>query len=193
MDGLDGRKRLSIEERAARRDRIERTGQDRFASLLHTLRAGKQVDLRRSPSQGLEWHPIAAKLLRAALVVVALYLIATVAVRFYREGKVDTWAGPTAAVVSGQRLAGCDIANAGYDEAFPRWIRFDGAVFVTTGLSQPTGYGENPSYPATGYTLGNLELLRLAVTPDGKAGRTILVRLSESPVAQLYALRPECQ
>lgn len=192
MDGLDGRKRLSIEERAARRDRLIAVKEDRYASLLHALRAGRQVDLRRPPAPRLEWHPIAATLLRIALVAVCLYVVALAAVRWYRLQGVDTWSGPTASVASGQRLAGCDAANDAYDDAFPQWIRFGGHVFTSTGLSRPVGYGVNPSYPETGYTLGDLNLMLVLGTPGGKAGEELLIRSGPVPVGQLYVLAADC-
>lgn len=194
MDGLDeGRPRLSIEERASRRDQIERVQGDRYAALLHALRAGKEIDPRRRRGGRIDWHPIAGTLLKVGILVLAVYLVVTAVVRYSREQAVETWTGPAGAatVTSGQQLAGCPQIT-GYDAVFPRWVRFEGKVFRATGFIRPIGIGENPDYPPAGYALGQIRLHRIMDTPEGRAGNTILLRLASVDVGELYQAVPEC-
>jgi hypothetical protein len=192
MDGLDERKRLTVEERASRRDMLARVQGDRYASLLHALRAGQEIDIRRRRRPPLRWHPIAGTLIRFGIVAVFLYIAVAAGVRFVRERQVDTWIGPPGVVTSGQVLEGCPQVT-GYDGIFPRWLRFEGRVYRATGFIRPVGFEENPRYPETGYTLGELHLQRIAGTPSGLAGETVLLRLASVPTGELYEVIPDCR
>jgi hypothetical protein len=186
------RRRPSIDERAERRERVESGGADRYASLVRALRAGQEVPLRERRGTGLEWHPIASKLLLVAFVAVVAYFSITTAYNAWRDARVETWAGPDASVQSGQRLANCPPANALHDDVFPTWIRYQGAVFISTGAIRPVGTTPTVSYPSTPYSLGNLRLQTIANTPDGRAGKVILLRIVDNPVGQVYELNGDC-
>ena len=192
MDGPEARERLTVEERASRRDRFGHPSGDRYAALLDVLRAGRAVDDRERRGVRLEWHPIARRLLVLALIAVLLYVVVSSGVRFVRESQVDTWDGPGNTVTSGQQLKGCQAVE-GYDPTFPRWIRFGSKVFVSQGLFRPVGYGVNPSFPETGYSLGNLRLEQILNTPEGNAGEEVLVRIVDVPAGQVYAHDASCQ
>ena len=187
MTGVDGPRRPTVEERASRRDQLARAGSDRYSSLLHALRGGQEIELRTRRSRRLRWHPIAGTLIRAAIVVAGIYLVAVAGVRYIRDHQVDTWSGPTNQVTSGQRLDGCPQVT-GYDATFPRWVRFDGHVYRATESIRPVGTVPSDRYPDTGYALGELSLLRIAGTPDGEAGRTVLLKLSSVPVGQVFEI-----
>jgi len=172
---------------------MDSSGPDRYSSLLHTLRAGREIAVQPRTRQRLEWHPVAAKMLIAAAVLVAAYLVATTGYRLLRERSLDTWAGPDATVQSGQRLDGCPLANVrDYDAAYPNWVRFGGAVFIATGFSRPFGSNADNAYTPTGYHLNELELWRVANTPDGRAGRAVLLKLRDNPIGQLFVASPDC-
>jgi hypothetical protein len=50
--------RASVEERAQRRERLQ-AGRDRYAALLRSLQAGREVQLVRPGARiRVEWHPI---------------------------------------------------------------------------------------------------------------------------------------
>ena len=53
--------------------------------------------------------------------------------------------------------------------------------------SDPTG-----DYPVTPYQLGELRLLRVGNTPDGKAGKIIVLKLADVLVGQTFEVIPEC-
>ena len=185
-------RRKSIEERAERRKRLLAGGTDRYASLVRALHAGREVPIRHRQATALEWHPIAAKLLVAAIIAVVAYAALSFGYRTWRDTKVDTWSGSDTSVTSGQRLADCPVVNALHDDIFPTWVRFDGRVYRATGSVRPVGSDPTGDYPVTGYTLGDLRLLRIANTPDGQAGRTILLQLVGVPAGQLFEYTPEC-
>jgi hypothetical protein len=185
-------RRATISERAERRERLEAGGSDRYGSLMRALYAGQEVPLHRRRARSLEWHPIAVKLLLAALIGVLAYAAIYVGYNTWRDTRVDTWAGPDASVTSGQRLADCPVVNSLHDETFPTWIRFNGQVYRSTGAIRPVGTEPTADFPATGYTLGGLRLLRVANTPDGRAGKIIVLKLVDVAVGQLFELTPDC-
>jgi hypothetical protein len=186
------RRRPTIDERAERRARIESGGSDRYTSLVRALRAGQEVQLRDRRSRRLEWHPIAGKLLLAAILGVIAYFALTTAYNAWRDSRVETWSGPDATVSSGQRLADCPPANALHDDVFPTWVRYGGRVYIATGRIRPVGTGPTPDYPETPYTLGNLRLHDIANTPEGRAGSIILLRLAENEVGEVFEANPDC-
>jgi hypothetical protein len=189
---VTSRPRPTIDERAERRARVESGGSDRYPSLVRALRAGQEVPLRERRGSRLEWHPIAGKLLLAALVGIAAYFSIVTAYNAWRDSQTETWAGPDTSVQSGQRLANCPPANAQHDDVFPTWVRFNGRVYVSTGRIRPVGTAPTPDYPLTPYTLGSLRLHTIANTPEGRAGTLILLRLSENEVGQVYEVNPDC-
>jgi hypothetical protein len=185
--------RRSVDERAARRDRMHQAGRDRYSSLLHTLYAGRELPLQQPARRHrLTWNPIAGKLLRAAVVVVLLYLGITTALAMWRDVRVDTWAGPDASVTSGQRLADCPLAGRVHDELFPNWIRYEGKTYLLTDTIRPMGFEPDADFPTTGYSHGAMTLFRIAVTPEGLEGKTVVVKLETSAVGRVYRLAPDC-
>jgi hypothetical protein len=186
------RPRLSIEERAERRERVERGGHDRYTSLMRALYAGQEVPLRNRRARSLEWHPIAGRLLLAALVAVLAYFAISTGYNAWRDSRVDTWIGPDGSVASGQRLTDCPLVNALHDDTFPTWVRFEGKVYRLTGTIRPVGSGPTPDYPATGHELGLLRLHRVTNTPAGLSGEIILLKLADAPVGQVFELTPDC-
>lgn len=185
--------RPSIEERAARRSRIQGAGSDRYSSLVRALRAGREIPWQRRRTPRFEWHPIAWTLVRLIAAVIVAYLLVTTALNLWREQRVDTWSGPDASVSSGQRLEGCSRAADFHDPIFPAWVRFEGKVFGGTPNIRPVGSNVDNAYPVTGYRLGALNLLRVTTSPEGLAGRMIVLKLDSSLTGQVYVLLPECE
>lgn len=171
---------------------MDRAGRDRYSSLLRTLQAGQELPWDGRRAVRLTWHPIAAKLARATIVVVLVGFIVAAALSVWREVRVDTWSGPAPAVTSGQRLEGCAGVGAVSDGLFPNWIRFDDRVYLLTGSIRPMGFAADPDFPPTGHRLGSMGLFRIANTPDGREGQVILVRLDTSAVGQVYRVEPAC-
>ena len=189
------RPRISIDERAARRQRLNaRAGSDRYGSLMHALQAGRElpVDKIRRRSIPLEWHPIAWVLVRVAIVLVIGYLLVSFGYNRWRDQQVDTWAGPDASVMSGQRLADCALVNGLHDDTFPTWVRFEGSIYRLTDTIRPVGFEPNADYPTTGHVLGPMRLMRVLNTPDGKTGQIVVVKLDTSAVARVYRVTPDC-
>lgn len=187
------RRRLPIEERAARRDRMTRANADRYQSLLWTLRAGRELPWARRRSVRLEWHPIAWALLRVAIVGVVIYAVVSTGLSAWREVRVDTWTGPDATVTSGQRLESCPIAVGFRDPIFPAWVRFEGSIYRGTDSIRPIGSNLDNAYPDTGYSLGDLHLLRVVNVPAGQEGQMIVIKLESSLTGELYVRVPECR
>ena len=129
--------RLSISERAAKRDRMAHSGRDRYGSLLRTLQAGRELPIGSAPEARYEWHPIFGRLIVAVIVVVIAWFALRAGVTIWRDNTTDTWAGPDASVQSGQRLDGCPPVNILHDDAFPTWIRFQGSIFVLANARRP--------------------------------------------------------
>jgi len=188
-----GRQRLTIEERAERRDRMERAPGDRYQVLLRSLRAGQEHRPRVFGTAKLEWHPIARKLLVAILIALAVYLVAAGGFRFWRLGHVDAWTGPDTSVTSGQRLEGCAAVDMrDYDSVYPLWVRYAGRVYVATGLGRPLPTDLADRYDIAPYQLGKLQIWRILDTPDGRAGTDIVLRFVPDDVGQLFKAAPDC-
>ena len=132
-------------------------------------------------------------LIRVIAVVAVAYLAVTTGLNLWREQRVDTWSGPDATVTSGQRLDGCPAASEFRDPIFPAWVRFEGAIYGGTPAIRPVGSNLDNAYPVTGYRLGSLSLMRVANTPEGQAGRQILLKLDSSLTGQLYVRLPGCE
>lgn len=143
---------------------------------------------RRGPL-GLDIHPSAGKVVLAALIILVGWLAAIAVTDWIRYDRVDTWSGPDATVRSGLRLAGCPDIVFREDVYFPAWVRFEGEVFRWTDRGAPIGQNSvGRSFLETGYTRGDLELFRVANSPDGRAGRQIMIRQGESPVGAIYVV-----
>lgn len=72
---------------------------------------------------------------------------------------------------------------------FPGWVRFEGKVFRWTDSASPIGPDSvGTSYLASGYTLGDLQLYRVANSLEGRAGRRIMLRQGTSPVGANYVV-----
>ena len=127
------------------------------------------------------------------MALVLVYVVLTMALNFWREGRVDTWSGPDSTVTSGQRLEGCPAASEFQDPIFPAWVRFEGSVYGGTPAIRPVGSNKDNAYPVTAYRLGSLGLLRVGSEPEGQAGGTILLKLDSSLTGQLYVRLPGCE
>jgi hypothetical protein len=182
--------RPSVDERAARRAELEARGRDRYDALLRHLQAGQELPIpKRRRTFGLDIHPTAGKLVVAALIVAAIWLGTITVTDWLRAGRVDTWTGPTTTVQSGQRLDGCSGAAFREDVYFPNWIRFEGQTFLWADRNLPIGPNSvGEAYLETGYTLGELQLYRVANTIEGRAGAELMIRQGGSPAGAIYAL-----
>ena len=129
--------RLSISERAAKRDRMANSGRDRYGSLLRTLQAGQELPIGTAKRERFEVHPIFGKLIVALIVIVVTWFVLRAGVTIWRDNTTDTWSGPDRSVQSGQRLDGCPPVNILHDDAFPTWIRFQGAIFGLANARRP--------------------------------------------------------
>jgi hypothetical protein len=105
---------------------------------------------------------------------------------------VDTWTGPDQSVRSGQRLADCPLVNELHDDVFPTWISYHASIYRATGLNRPVGTDPEPAYHDTGYRLGSLHLLDIRNTPDGLDGTTVLLKLNDVPIGQVFLKTPDC-
>ena len=174
------RERMSIAERAARRDRIV-GDRDRYSSLVRVLRAGREIPLQPHPRRrlafldDLAWHPIATRL----TIVVAVIVLAAVGAKlggdWVRERTVATWTGPTATVTSGQRLDSCpELTTIAQVETYPNWLRYGGRLYLRTDTVRP-GLIDGVSYVDSGYRLDHLFLVLLQNTPAGRARQEVMV------------------
>lgn len=197
--GADDRQRMSIEERAARREKLV-AGRDRFGALLRTLQAGQEIRLRPRGRRWLDslrdwnWHPVGWVMVRIILVVVVLAVAVKIGGDFLRQTRVDTWGGPDATVTSGQQLSGCAaVAAVTAVEDYPNWVRFGGATYVRTDAIRP-GVVDGPDggYKSTGYTLGNLILATIENTPDGRARDIVMVYSNGAMAGYVYQRAPGC-
>lgn len=182
---------MSVDARAAQRERLDVEGADRYEALLRHLQAGREIPIRPRPRRtfGLDIHPSAGKVVLGAIIAVIVWFGAIAVTDWLRYDRVDTWEGPDATVQSGLRLAGCPDIIFREDVYFPAWIRFEGGVFRWTDSGAPVGPNSiGKSYLETGYTLGDLELFRIANSIDGQEGRRIMIRQGESPVGAIYVV-----
>lgn len=191
------RARMSIAERAARRDRLV-DDRDRYSSLVRVLRAGREMPLeprrrrRLAFLDDLAWNPIGT---RFAIVVVVLVLVAVAAKLggdWVRERSVSTWTGPTASVSSGQRLDSCPGVSAiSQVETYPNWLRYAGHVYLRTDTTRP-GLIDGVSYVDSGYHLDHLYLVLLRNTPAGRAGQEVMVWSDGAMAGYAYEEAPAC-
>lgn len=189
------RTRPSIAERAARREALQRSERDRYSNLVRALQAGREVPIRPRRSERLQWHPVAWLLVRLAILGVIVYIVASIGLAFWREGRVETWSGPTAAVTSGQRLAGCPQANTQQHGYLPTWIRYGDRTYVLTPRQQPLvgqGLPDQTRQIETGYTLERLRILVPREGVDPAAPSHILVVQAGSFAAAIFEHAPEC-
>lgn len=152
-------------------------GRDRFSSLMRALQAGTEVPVR-SPGRArpIEWNPIGAALIKAAIVVVIAWFAVSVVTGWLRDNRVDTWSGPDATVQSGERLADCREVELVRDEAYPSWVRYRGAIYRLTELTRPfVGLGITAGYHDSGYSSGAMHLVLIDQTPEGRKLDTILL------------------
>lgn len=187
------RNRVSIAERAARRERAEHAGRDRYDSLLRQLRAGREIPVTRRRAGRVEWHPVARWLLVTAALVAVAYLAISFVAATIRDNRVDTWAGPTGDVTSGQKLATCPLVPRRNDAMFPTWIRYDGGLFIQADAALPLGATNiGKYYLDSGYTNNALRIYDVVVGGMGQRGSHILVRAGEAPAAELYRRLEGC-
>ncbi|MGK2851087.1 MAG: hypothetical protein ACSLFN_09285 [Candidatus Limnocylindrales bacterium] len=131
----------------------------------------------------------AGRLLAIAGLVVVGGFLAVVLTDWLRTNRVDTWAGPDAAVQSGLRLDGCPAVSFQEDVYFPSWVRFEGKVFSWTDSGSPIGPNSlGSAYVPSGYTLGDLQLFRVTNSLEGREGRQIMLRQGTSPVGANYVV-----
>jgi hypothetical protein len=180
-------RRPSIEERVARREMVDAQGRDRYDTLLRHLRAGREIALERPRRERWDWHPIAGKIVIATAIVVTLYLVATTAAGYLREGRVDTWTGPDATVTSGQKLEGCPAFIRLDSPVFPSWIRFGGGLFRRTEQVVPVGETNiGTAYIDSGYRHDDFVLYVVDRPGLGEPGSRIAVRKGGAPAAEIY-------
>lgn len=192
-DSGRNRPRASVEERAERRERL-RAGRDRYAALLRSLQAGREVQLARpGASLRLEWHPIARKLIAGTIVLVLLWYGARAASDWIRRGQVTTWTGPDATVQSGQVLAGCPAVDSIDNPVYPSWVRWNGRVYAYSGWKRPfLGIDQTQGFSDPGYRSGDLHLYLIDNTPDGQSRDTILLWIDGGIAGVEYARAPDC-
>jgi hypothetical protein len=180
------------------RPAARRSADDRYGTLLEGLRGSGDAPGGANPSapkDPVHWHPIAIRLVIAAIVVAAVYTAGVFGFGLLRDARVDTWTGPDAAVQSGQRLTGCPEVEQVTDDVFPSWIRYGGAVYRLAGAVAPigadTGVGET-KYTETGYSFGPFRLLVDDRTEAGRARERIYALAAPAMVAETYA-RTSCR
>ena len=198
-EGREGeRGRMSIAERAARRDRLL-GDRDRYSSLVRVLQAGREIPVRRRRRRRLAvlddllgWNPVGTRLV--VFVVVALVVIAGLKLGgdWLRERSVSTWSGPDASVTSGQRLDSCPDANAiASIETYPNWLRYGGRLYLRTDTIRP-GLIDGVSYVDSGYRLDHLALVLLQNTPDGRARLEVMVWSDGAMAGAVYHVASGC-
>lgn len=188
--------RLSIEERAARRDEITRPGRDRWAALVRSLQAGRELPVGRPARRRLRVSIDSSfwTILKIAALGVAVYAIALGVQTWVRERSVDTWSGPDAAVTSGLNLAGCPAASQIRDPAFPSWLKVNDTVYLFTGRKRPfLGVGRTNGFSDSGYRNGALRLLWIDDTPAGRARDAVFVWQEPAIAGVTYARDPTCR
>jgi hypothetical protein len=188
------RRRARIEERAARRERMSAPGRDRFSSLMRALQAGKEVPVR-APGRAapIEWNPIGWTLLKLAAVVVVAWFGVSVVMGWMRDSRTDTWSGPDQSVQSGEKLASCSEVENVRDEAFPSWIRYNGATYKLTTSAWPfIGPGITAGYHDSGYALGALHLILIDNSPEGRKLDTIMLWIDSGIAGREMARVTDC-
>lgn len=188
------RGRVSIEERAARRRELIRDHPDRFSALVDVLLHTRTTSLGPATDVPARWHPIAGKLVLATLLVVGLVAIFYVGNSWLREGRIDTWSGPTGDVTSGQRVLDCLPATTLTDTYLPTWIRLDGGVYGNTGRLRPLlGWEEGQTTQVeTGYRLDRMRILLPAQLPAGEVPPRIYVVVERGLGATIYERASSC-
>ena len=192
----ENRHRLSIEERAARREEITRAGRDRWAALVRSLQAGRELPVGRPARRRLRLsiNPVFWTVLKLVVLGLAIYAIALGVQTWIREGSVDTWSGPDAAVTSGLNLAGCTDASKLRDPSFPSWIRTADGVYLLTDRKRPfMGIGETRGFSDSGYRNGAFRLLWIDDTPAGRARDDVFVWQEPAIAGIVYAREPTCR
>lgn len=185
--------RVSIAERAARRQQLEQQGYDGAQGLLRYLKEGRGETVARRGRWDLVFHPIARKLVLAFLVLAAAYVAISFVAGQVRDVRIDTWTGPDATVQSGMRLEACPALRRTDDPVFPNWIRIDGRVYQPTGAQLPIGPSNiGRYYVDSGYTLDNLRIYRVEHDGLGEPGSRILVRAGDAPAGGLFGVIPGC-
>ena len=79
-----------------------------------------------------------------------------------------------------------------YDEVYPRWLRYNGRLYGATPFSRPVGSNADGAYALTGYHLNNLQIYTITNTPDGQAGRAVLMKLSAAPTGVVFEALVGC-
>jgi hypothetical protein len=191
------RARMSIAERAARRDRLV-GGRDRYSSLVRVLRAGREIPLRpRKRSrlaffEDLDWHPIGTRLVVLVAVVAIIVTGTKLGGDWLRERTVSTWNGPDASVTSGQRLDACPGASVpAAVETYPNWLRYGGQLYLRTDDVRP-GLVDGISYINSGYGLDHLLLVLLENTPAGRARQEVMLWSDGAMAGYVYRVAPGC-
>jgi hypothetical protein len=187
------RPRASIEERAQRRERLQ-AGRDRYAALLRSLQAGRDVQLARPGGRfRVEWHPILRRLILVTIAVLVLWFGAWAGLDWIRRGQLTTWTGPDATVQSGQVLQGCPIVNTIDNPVFPSWVRWNGSIYRYSGWKRPfMGIDRTAGFSESGYRTGDLHLYLIDNTPDGKSRDTVLLWFEGGIAGVEYARTPDC-
>lgn len=185
--------RASIEERAQRRERLQ-AGRDRYAALLRSLQAGREVQLVRPGARiRVEWHPILRTLILVTIAVLVLWFGAWAGLDWIRRGQLTTWTGPDATVQSGQVLQGCPIVDAIDNPVFPSWVRWNGSIYRYSGWKRPfMGIDQTAGFSESGYRTGDLHLYLIENTPDGKARDNVLLWFEGGIAGVEYARTPDC-
>jgi hypothetical protein len=194
MSDRPRRDRLSIAERAARRDYVLSRGRDRFTALLRILQAGREMPLVQRGGYEVDWRSWAWRIGKVVLAVAAVGFAGLFALDLVRDQRVDTWAGPDGSVRSGRHLAGCVEADGLRDEVYPSWVRFSGSVFVLLHVLRPVA---DPAVGGTGLTESGYSLGQMRLLTEGPAasaperGRIFLI-LPPAVAAEVYTVTPEC-
>jgi hypothetical protein len=186
-----GRQRISIEDRAARRARMESEGRDRYKSLVRALQAGREIPLERKQGYNLDWVPLATRAVVIVLLLGALYVSGLFIYNLWRDAQVDTWQGPDGSVMSGQRLAGCVSVNLQHDDLYPTWVRYRGQVYQISPRQLPVGADAtdpDSSYVATGYSLGQMLLLQ----PRTQTSDYVVIQIPPTPIGRVFLPAPGC-
>lgn len=193
-DSTEGRP--PIAERAEVRDRMDRSGRDRYSSLVRALQAGREVPIGRTRETRLEWHPVAWQIVKVALVVAVAYIVGVNAYGWWRERQVDTWTGPPGiAVQSGQRLDGCAATQGIVHDTLPTWVRYDGQVYVLTDALWAIRRQSRPNETGlveTGYTLGGMRILLIDAPAANAAVERLVVANPPAYAGGYYVSHPEC-